>query len=102
MSVSLFVLQINSFVSHFTFYVRVISYIHLSLTSFKLSILISRSTQVAANGIISFFFLMAEQYSIVYTHHFFIHSLAYGHLGCLFVFTMVISAAMNIGAHISF
>ena len=50
-----------------------ISYdICLWLTS--LSMIISKSIHVAANGIISFFF-MAEWYSFVYVYHiFFIHS----------------------------
>ena len=44
---------------------------------------ISRSIHVAANDMISFFF-MAEWYSIVYMWHiFFIHSSVNGRLGCL-------------------
>ena len=45
---------------------------------------ISRSIQVTTNGIISFFF-MAEQYSIVYMCHIFIHSSVGGLLGCFFL-----------------
>ena len=66
---------------------------------------ISSSIHVAANGIISFFF-MAEQYSIVYMYHiFFIHSSVNGHLGCFHVLAILNSAnsaAMHIGMHVSF
>ena len=49
------------------------------------------------------FFFIAEQYSIVYMYHiFFIHSSVSGHLGYFYVLTIVNSAAVNIGAHVSF
>ena len=35
-------------------------------------------------------------------HNFFIHSSVDGHLGCLCVLTIAISAAMNNGIHVSF
>ena len=54
---------------------------------------ISRSINVAANGIIVFF-SMTEQYCIVYMYHiFFIHSSIGGHLGCFHVLAIVNSAA---------
>ena len=63
---------------------------------------ISRSTHVAANGIISFHF-MAEQYSIVYLYYiFFIHSSVDGHFGYFHVLAILNTAAMNIGVHVSF
>ena len=75
-------------------------FVFIQLTS--LSMIISRSIHVAANGIISFFF-MAEYYSSVYMYHiFFIHSSVHGHLGGFHVFAIVNSAAMNIGVHVSF
>ena len=50
----------------------------------SLSKIISRSIHVAVNDIISFFF-KAEQYSIVYMYHIFIHSSVDGHLGCFHI-----------------
>ena len=45
---------------------------------------------------------MAE-YFIVYIYHvFFIHSSIDGHLGCFHVLATVNSAAVNIGAHVTF
>ena len=63
---------------------------------------IIRSIHVAASGIISFF-IMAEEYSIVYVYHiFFIHFSADGHLGYFHVVAILNSVAINIGVHVSF
>ena len=65
------------------------------LTSFR--VILSRSIHIAANEIISFFF-MAKQYSIMYIYHIlFIHSSVSSLLGCFHVLATVNSAAMNTG-----
>ena len=66
-----------------------------------LSMRISTSIHVAANGIILFFFI-ADYYSIVYLYHILIHSSVNEHLGCFHVLAIVTSATMNIGMYISF
>ena len=86
--------------------------------------IISRPTHIAANDIISFFF-MAEYYSSVYygyiicmytymcicihmyiyvyiLHIYFTHSSVGQHLGCFHVLAFVTSAAMNTGVCVSF
>ena len=63
--------------------------------------IISSYIHVAANGIISFFF-MAIIPLCVYIHHIFLHSSADGHLGCFNVLATVNSATKNIGVHVSF
>ena len=48
------------------------------------------------------FFLIADQYSIVYMYHsFLIHSSADGHLDCFHVLAIINSAVMNIEVHVS-
>ena len=74
-------------------------FVFVWLTS--LSMIISRSIHVAANGIISFFF-MAELFYIVCMYHSFIHSSVYEHSGCFRVLAVVNSAGMDIGVHVFF
>ena len=63
--------------------------------------IVSSCIHVAADGIISFFF-MAGYDSIVYMYHIFIYSSVDGHLGCFHVLAIVNSAAMNMEVHVSF
>ena len=74
-------------------------FVFLWLTS--LDMVISRSFHGALNGMISFFFV-AEQYSIPYMPHVFVHSSVDGHLGCLHVLAIASNAAVNIGVHVSY
>ena len=68
----------------------------------SLTMIIYRSVQVAAGGVISLFFI-AELYSTVYRYCiFFIHSSVDGHLGCFYVLAIVNSASVNNGIHVSF
>ena len=75
-------------------------FVFLFLTSFNLRI--SNCIHVAANSIISFFF-MAEQYSVVYRYCIFlIHSSVDGCLAYFHILATVNSAVVNMGVYISF
>ena len=66
----------------------------------SLSIIISRSIHVAANGIIAFFFMAEEDPISFRVHHaFFIHSSVNGHLGC---FHREQCCCDQIGVYVSF
>ena len=68
-----------------------------------LSIIFSRSTHVAANGDILFYFSMALYTWHTYIlHNLFIHSSVDRHLGCFHILAIVNSASMNIEVHVSF
>ena len=62
--------------------------------------IISRSTHIAANGIISFFYGWVVLYTYFYIV--FIYSSVNWHLDCFHVLAIVNIAATYIGAHVSF
>ena len=61
---------------------------------------LSRSVHVSKNDPISFLY-MAEEYTIVYMYHIFIHYSADGHSGCFHVLAIINSASLNTGVHVS-
>ena len=66
----------------------------------SLSMIISKSIHVAANGII-LFFLVAEYYSIVKVYHvFFIHLSVSEHLGRFHALATVSNTAVNSEMHV--
>ena len=95
MSVTLFLFCGKVHLCHIldSMYKWYIWYLFFCLTS--LTMRLSSCIQVAANGIILFFF-MAEWYCIVYIYHtLLIHSSVDGHLVHFHVLALVNSAAMN-------
>ena len=55
-----------------------------------------------ANGIISFFLWLSGIPLYIYMYKTFIHTSVNGPLGCFHVLSIVNSAVMNIGVHVSF
>ena len=77
-------------------------YLFFSVWLTSLSMIISRSVCVVANGIISFFLWLSNIPLYQINNIFFIHSSVDGHLGFFHVLAVVNSAAMNIEEHVSF
>ena len=101
---SLFSLSVSLFLFH-----RYVHLCHILDSTFKyfsfwipsLSMIISRSIHIAANGIISFFLWLSSIPLYMYSI-FFIYSSVSGHLGYFHVLAIVNSAIMNTGVHVSF
>ena len=92
-------LFISSFASFLkTPHISDIMYLYFSVW---LSMIISRSSHAAANGMISFIFYDSVIFHCVWTPH--LDSfISHGHLGCFHVLATVNSATMNIKVHVSF
>ena len=92
-------ISLDSYISDITLYVSFSAW----LTS--LSVIISRFIHVAANGIISFFF-MTEKYSIIYICvHVYTHTTSSsvdGLVGCFHLLPVVNSVALNFRVLVSF
>ena len=78
----------------FRFYILAISYdICFSLSTDFTSVIISRSIQAAANGIISFF-LWLRVFHCVYVSHL-LYPFGSGHLGCFHILGIITSSALS-------
>ena len=78
-------------------------YLSFSVWLTSLSMTISRSIHIAANGIILFFFYGWVIFHCVYVPHLLYPFLCWWtHLGCFYVLVIVNNAAVNIGVHVSF
>ena len=78
---------------------EIIQYLSFCVRLISLSIVSSRSIQVAVNGKISFFY--KAEYSYLFYHIFFIHSFVNGHSGHHNILVTMNNTAMNIGVQIS-
>ena len=67
-----------------------------------LSMRVSSSIHVAANGIILFFFMLSSIPLCIYTPHHLNPIICDGHSGCFHILAIVNSAAMNMWVHVSF
>ena len=76
--------------------------VSISLWLILVSVIISRSNHVAANGIVSLFFYDWVIVHVFLYHIFFIHSSISGRLGYFHFLVIVDSAAINIGMRVSF
>ena len=82
--------------------IEIRQYLSFSVWLTSLSMIISGSIHVAANGIILFFFYGWVVFIVYIYHIFFIHSFVDRHFGYLSVLAIVNSAAVSIGVHVSF
>ena len=76
----------------------ILCYLSFSFGFTSLSVIISSSIYVAANGIISFFLWLSS--ILLCAYHIFIHSSVFVHVGCFHALAIVNSAAVNIGMQI--
>ena len=77
-------------------------YLYFSVCLTSLSMIISRSVCVVANGIISFFWWLSSIPLYKISNVVFTRSSADGHSGCFHVLAVVSSAAVNVGVRVSF